>query len=65
MKYHPKHVEQLTDLNKLYSVASCWIIIAIRKVVLRRIVVAEMCRATSDERGHLPKNSLNRLNWSF
>ena len=29
MKYHQKHVEQLTDLNKLYSVASCWIIIAI------------------------------------
>ena len=29
VKYHPKHVEQLTDLNKLYSVASCWIIIAI------------------------------------
>ena len=29
MKYHPKHVEQLTDLNKLYSVASCWIIIVI------------------------------------
>ena len=29
MKYHPKHVEQLTDLNKLYSVASYWIIVAI------------------------------------
>jgi len=29
VKYHPKHAEQLTDLNKLYSVASCWIIIAI------------------------------------
>jgi len=29
VKYHPKHVEQLTDLNKLYIVASCWIIIAI------------------------------------
>jgi len=28
VKYHPKHVEQLTDLNKLYSVASCYIIIA-------------------------------------
>ena len=28
VKYHPKHVEQLTDLNKLCSVASCWIIIA-------------------------------------
>ena len=29
VKYNPKHVEQLTDWNKLYSVASCSIIIAI------------------------------------
>ena len=28
-KYHSKHVEQLTDINELYTVASCWIIIAI------------------------------------
>jgi len=27
-RYHPKHVEQLTDINKLYSVASCWAVIA-------------------------------------
>jgi len=26
-KYHPKHVEQFTDINKLYIVVSCWIII--------------------------------------
>jgi len=26
-RYRPKHVEQLTDINKLYIVASCWIII--------------------------------------
>jgi len=26
-KYHPKHVEQFADINKLYIVASCWIII--------------------------------------
>jgi hypothetical protein len=24
-KYHPKHVEQFADINKLYNVASCWI----------------------------------------
>jgi hypothetical protein len=24
-KYHPKHVEQLPDINKLCNVASCWI----------------------------------------
>ena len=28
VKYRPKYVEQLTDLNKLCSVASCWIFIA-------------------------------------
>jgi hypothetical protein len=24
-KYHPKHVEQFPDINKLYNFASCWI----------------------------------------
>jgi hypothetical protein len=28
-KYHPKHVEQLPDINKLCNVASCWIYIGI------------------------------------
>jgi hypothetical protein len=23
-KYHPKHVEQFPEINKLYDVASCW-----------------------------------------
>ena len=27
-RYHPKHAEQFTDINELYIVASCWIIIA-------------------------------------
>jgi len=26
-RYHPKHVQQFADINKLYIVASCWIII--------------------------------------
>jgi len=26
-RYHPKHVEQFADVNKLYIAASCWIII--------------------------------------
>jgi len=26
-RYHPKHVERFVDVNKLYIVASCWIII--------------------------------------
>jgi len=26
-RYHPKHVEQFADINKLYIVASCWTII--------------------------------------
>ena len=25
--YHPKHVEQFSDINKMYIVASCWVII--------------------------------------
>jgi len=24
-KYHPKHVEQFPDINKLCNIASCWI----------------------------------------
>ena len=28
-RYHPKHVERFTDINKLYTVASCWTIIGI------------------------------------
>jgi hypothetical protein len=28
-KYHPKHVEQFPNINKLCSVASCWIYIGI------------------------------------
>jgi len=28
-KYHPKHVEQFPDINKLCNVASCWLYIGI------------------------------------
>jgi hypothetical protein len=28
-KYHPKHVDQFPDINKLCNVASCWIYIGI------------------------------------
>jgi hypothetical protein len=28
-KYHPKHIEQFPDINKLCNVASCWIYIEI------------------------------------
>jgi hypothetical protein len=28
-KYHPKHVEQFPDINKLFNVASCWIYVGI------------------------------------
>ena len=27
LRYHPKHVEQFADINKMYIIASCWIII--------------------------------------
>jgi len=26
-RYHPKHVQQFADINKLHIAASCWIII--------------------------------------
>ena len=29
-RYHPKHVEQFPDINKLCKVASCWICIGTR-----------------------------------
>jgi hypothetical protein len=29
-KYHPKHVEQFPDINKLCNVVSCWIYIGIQ-----------------------------------
>jgi len=28
-RYHPKHVEQFPDINKLCNVASCWIYVGI------------------------------------
>jgi hypothetical protein len=28
-KYHPKHVEQFPNINKLFNVASCWIYIGL------------------------------------
>jgi hypothetical protein len=28
-KYHPKHVEQFPDINKMCNVAACWIYIGI------------------------------------
>jgi len=24
-RYHPKHIEQFPEINKLFNVASCWI----------------------------------------
>jgi len=34
-KYHPKHVEQFPDINKLCNVASCWIYIYIYWNILK------------------------------
>ena len=33
-RYHPKHVEQFPDINKLYKVASCWIYFGIYIFIL-------------------------------
>ena len=34
-RYHPKNVEQITDVNKLCNVASCWTFIGILKFMFR------------------------------
>ena len=36
-RYHPKHVEQFPDINKLCNVASCWIYIGICDCVLASV----------------------------
>ena len=36
-RYHPKHVEQFADINKLHIVASCWIVIDTNKTVFRDV----------------------------
>jgi len=33
-RYHPKHVEQFPDINKLCNVSSCWAYIGIRETLL-------------------------------
>jgi hypothetical protein len=38
-KYHPKHVEQFPDINKLCNVAFCWIYIGIYLTMHRPINV--------------------------
>ena len=49
-RYHPKNVEQFTDINKLYIVASCWIIIATNKIlkhyfcILKSAEYINMCK---------------------
>ena len=35
-RYHPKHVEQFPDINKLCNVASCWIYIRIKYRVIHK-----------------------------
>jgi hypothetical protein len=34
-RYHPKHIEQFPDTNKLCNVASCWIYIGIEREGVR------------------------------
>ena len=44
-KYHPKHVEQFPDMNKLCNVASCWIYIGILLRSSQRHAVAQLVEA--------------------
>jgi len=38
-RYRPKHVERFTDINKLYTVASCWTIIGIAETKVHTTVL--------------------------
>ena len=39
-RYHPNHVGQFADINKLYIVASCWIIIDMLVVAVAEAAAA-------------------------
>ena len=43
-RYHPKHVERITDINKLYIVAFCWTIIGmfIWCLTFHIVIIADM-----------------------
>jgi len=36
-RYHPKHVEQFPDINKLCNITSCWIYIGICNTLYRSL----------------------------
>ena len=38
-RYHPKHIEQFQDINKLCNVARCWIYIGIYLIICFEVVV--------------------------
>jgi len=42
-RYHPKHVEQFTDINKLFIVASWWTIIGISNRMFNEIFKIKIC----------------------
>jgi len=62
-KYHPKHVEQFSDINKLCNVASCWIFIGIL-LGAHYILHINRIRVNNQNNKHykLEKNSINYLN---
>ena len=35
-RYHPKHVEQFTEINELCNVASCWIYIPEYRTIITK-----------------------------
>jgi hypothetical protein len=54
-KYHPKHVEQFPDINKLCNIASCWIYIGI---LLEAHPIIHISRIRVTDNFHFYKTSL-------
>ena len=64
-RYHPKHVEQFADINKLYTVASRWIIIDTYYAMLGPLNIISYCNCATSFYGlnlfrHL-SNTYNEL----
>ena len=63
-KYHPKHVEQFPDINKLFNVASCWIYEYIGILLgARPILHISRIRVNNPQNKKSPLSHLYMLHW--
>jgi len=53
-RYHPKQVQQFADINKLFIVASCWIIIATYYAMLGLLNIISYCNCATSFYGLNP-----------